>query len=314
MAGKIAGRNRKPTMWRRLGRALKIGLTYDLNDIFRSHKAVDGDLLDEIEALLLSADVGVEGTERLVSGLTKRLARRQLKDGQAVRAALREDMLEILLPVSVPLQIPTDRGSTFVILMVGVNGSGKTTTIAKMASGFRKQGYSVLLGAGDTFRAAAVEQLRAWGERIGVPVVSQHPGADSASVLFDALQAARARGVDVLIADTAGRLHTHGGLMDELKKVKRVLSKQDDESPHETLLVLDAGTGQNALVQAQQFHEAVNVTGIALSKLDGTAKGGMVFAVAEKLRLPIRFVGVGEGIDDLRQFDAADFVDTLLSG
>lgn len=304
----------RPGMWRRLGRALKFGLTYDLNDLFRRHKAINDALLEDIETMLLSSDVGIEGTQRIVSGLTARLARDQLEDVASVRTALRDDMVAILQPVSQPLEIPAELTSTFVILVVGVNGAGKTTTIAKLASQLRDQGRSVLLAAGDTFRAAAVEQLQEWGSRIDVPVVAQHSGADSASVIFDAFQSARARGIDVLIADTAGRLHTHGGLMEELKKVRRVISKQDANAPHEVMLVLDAGTGQNALNQARQFHDAVNVTGITLSKLDGTAKGGMVFAVAERLHLPIRFVGVGESVQDLRAFAAEEFVDALLTG
>jgi fused signal recognition particle receptor len=293
---------------------LKATLTYDLNDLFRRHRAIDADLLEEIEALLLGADVGVEATERILGDLHERLARNELNDAQAVRSALREDMIAILAPACRPLRLPAGATTTFVLLMVGVNGSGKTTTIGKLAKRFRDDGKTVMLAAGDTFRAAAVEQLERWGEKVGVPVVAQHAGADSASVIFDAMQSARARRVDVLIADTAGRLHTHGGLMEELKKVRRVIQKQDASAPHETMLVLDAGTGQNALNQAQQFKEAVAVSGVAITKLDGTAKGGMVFAVAEKLSLPIRLLGVGEGEEDLRDFAPEEFVDALLSG
>lgn len=303
----------RPSMWRRLGKALKAGLGYDLNNLFRQHRAVDASLLEEIETLLLCADVGVDATARIVSALNKRLARNELHEPAAVRQALREEMLDILRPVGIPLRLPSPAAGTFVMLVVGVNGSGKTTSIGKLASLARARGHSVMLAAGDTFRAAAVEQLQVWGARIGVPVISQHPGADSASVIFDALHSARARNTDLLIADTAGRLHTHGGLMEELKKVRRVMTKLDPDAPHETMLVLDGSTGQNALTQATRFHEAVDVTGVILTKLDGTAKGGIVFAIAECLRLPIRFVGVGEGVDDLREFDADAFVDGVLS-
>jgi len=300
-------------LFRRLGRALKAGLTYDLNDLFSRRKVVDESLLEEIEALLLSSDVGVEATERITAELGRRLARRQLADGEAVREALREEMLAILEPVSRPLVVDDAAPRPFVILVVGVNGTGKTTTIGKLAHRFKSDGRSVLVAAGDTFRAAAVDQLARWAERAGVPVVAQHTGADSASVVYDAVQAARARGIDVIIADTAGRLHTQQGLMDELRKVRRVTNKVDDTAPHEVLLVLDAGTGQNALTQASQFRDAVGVTGIALTKLDGTARGGIVFAIAERLALPIRYIGLGEGIDDLRDFQAGPFVDALLS-
>ena len=304
---------RKPGLWGRLGRALKLGLTYDLNDLFRRHSQVDDELLEEIETLLLTSDVGVEATTRIIGNLTQRLARKQLKDVDAVKQALHDDMVAILEPVEVALQ-PECQDGPFVILMVGVNGSGKTTTIGKLAQRFKSQGKSVMLAAGDTFRAAAVEQLQAWGERNNVPVVAQHTGADSASVIFDALESARARDINVLIADTAGRLHTHGGLMEELKKVRRVIAKQLADAPHETMLVIDAATGQNALAQAQQFTEAVGVSGITITKLDGSAKGGTVFAVAHKLGLPIRFVGIGEGADDLRDFNAEAFVESVLSG
>jgi len=300
-------------MWRRLGKALKVGLGYDLNNLFRQHREVDAGLLEEIETLLLCADVGVEATARIVSALHKRLARNELHEPAAVRQALREKMLDILRPVCVPLRLPAPTTGTFVVLVVGVNGSGKTTSIGKLARLARARGHSVMLAAGDTFRAAAVEQLQVWGTRIGVPIISQHPGADSASVIFDALHSARAHNTDLLIADTAGRLHTHDGLMEELKKVRRVMTKLDPDAPHETMLVLDGSTGQNALTQAARFHEAVDVSGVTLTKLDGTAKGGIVFAIAERLRLPIRFVGIGEGADDLREFDADAFVDGVLS-
>ncbi len=275
-------------------------------------RGISPELVEEIEMLLLSADVGVAATERLVAGLNQRLARRELADAEAVFKALREDMLAIVEPCSRPLALPEPASGTFVVLVVGVNGAGKTTTIGKLAARWKASGRTVMLAAGDTFRAAAVEQLQRWGERAGVPVIAQHTGADSASVVFDAVNAARSRHADVLIADTAGRLHTQSGLMDELRKVRRVIGKIDADAPHETLLVLDAGTGQNAIAQARQFGEAVDVTGLVLTKLDGTARGGVVLAIAEQFGLPIRFVGVGEAVEDLREFDAAEFVDGLL--
>lgn len=311
-SGDSAQTKTKPGVLSRFGRALRSTLSFDLGTLFGQHKTIDEALFEEIETLLLTADVGVESTQRLIDGLTRRLARKELGDGQAVRNALCEDMLEILAPVSIPLEVKRPAGGTFVILMVGVNGTGKTTTIGKLAHRYKAAGHSVMLAAGDTFRAAAVEQLQVWGERNNVPVTAQQTGADSASVIFDALQSAQARKVDILIADTAGRLHTQGGLMEELKKVSRVVGKLDDSAPHETMLVLDATIGQNALNQAQEFHEAVNVSGITLTKLDGTAKGGMVFAIADRVKIPIRFVGMGEGIDDLRPFSADEFVHALL--
>ncbi|NLO81193.1 MAG: signal recognition particle-docking protein FtsY [Xanthomonadaceae bacterium] len=286
-------------------------MTEGLASLFLGKKELDDELLEELETRLLMADVGVEATERIIQGVTDRVARRQLDDSQALMGALRDIMVEILAPVSAPLVIDEAR-KPFVVLVVGVNGAGKTTTIGKLARRFQNEGRSVMLAAGDTFRAAAIEQLQAWGERSNIPVIAQHTGADSASVIFDALQAARARGTDVLIADTAGRLHTQSNLMEELRKVVRVLGKLDPDAPHETLLVLDASTGQNALNQAKKFHEAVELDGIVLTKLDGTARGGVIFAIAEALQLPIRFIGVGEGVDDLRPFDAEEFVAALL--
>ena len=312
--GHDQGPRTEKSLWRRLGRALKLGLTYDLNELFRRHTAIDEELLEEIETLLITSDVGVDVTTKIVDQLNQRLTKNQLSDTKAVREALREDMIAILKPVAHPLVLPPRDQGPFVLLMVGVNGSGKTTTIGKLAARFKQQGLSVMLAAGDTFRAAAVEQLQEWGQRNEVPVVAQHSGADSAAVIFDALQSARARGIDVLIADTAGRLHTHSGLMEELKKVRRVISKQISQAPHETLLVIDAVTGQNAMNQAKKFHDEVGVTGIVMSKLDGSAKGGIVFSVSGALGLPIRFLGIGEGIDDLRDFDAEEFVDALLGG
>jgi len=254
----------------------------------------------------------VEATERIIEHLNRSIRRREAENVEAVRRVLGEAMGEILAPCVKPLEVPAGR-HPFVILMVGVNGVGKTTTIAKLAARFRGQGLSVMLAAGDTFRAAAVEQLQIWGERNHVPVVAQHTGADPASVIYDALQAAQARGADVLIADTAGRLHTQGHLMEELRKIKRVMGKLDAEAPHEVMLVVDAGTGQNALSQAGQFNEAVGLTGITLTKLDGTARGGIIFALAERMGIPIRFVGVGESAEDLRPFDANEFVEALLA-
>ncbi|MDT8370486.1 MAG: signal recognition particle-docking protein FtsY [Gammaproteobacteria bacterium] len=274
-------------------------------------KAIDDDLLEQLETQLLSADLGVEATQTIITDLTQRAARKQLGDAQALFTALRDDMVKLLQPSCHPLVIP-EQNTPYVILMVGINGVGKTTTIGKLAKQFQLQGKSVMLAAGDTFRAAAVEQLQVWGERNDIAVISQHSGADSASVIFDALQSAKARNIDILIADTAGRLHTQSNLMEELKKVKRVMTKLDQDAPHEVMLVLDAGTGQNALSQALQFNQAVGVTGITLTKLDGTAKGGIIFAIAKKTGLPIRYIGVGETIDDLRPFQAEEFVDALL--
>ncbi|MDR9406602.1 MAG: signal recognition particle-docking protein FtsY [Spiribacter sp.] len=282
-----------------------------IGQLFLGRKQIDAELLDDLETLLLTADVGIEATTRIIEDLTARLKRNELTDTEALREALREDMLAILTPVAQPLDTTTTT-NPFVILTVGINGAGKTTTIGKLAEQYRHQGHNVLLAAGDTFRAAAVEQLRRWGERTDTAVVSQPTGSDSASVVYDAHQAAIARGNDLLIADTAGRLHTQGNLMEELKKVRRVLGKQDQSAPHEVLLVLDAGTGQNAIAQVEQFQQAVEVTGIALTKLDGTAKGGVIFAIAQRFGIPVRFIGVGEGVDDLRAFDPEAFVDALL--
>ena len=288
----------------------RASLTGGLSDMFSLGKKIDEELLEEIETTLLMADVGVTATSEIIDSLTDKLERNQLKDGEALRKALRDELHGLLKDVTKPLQI--DSGKTpYVILMVGVNGVGKTTTIGKLTKKFQNEGKSVMLAAGDTFRAAAVEQLQVWGERNKVPVVAQHTGADSASVIFDAIQSAKSRGVDVVIADTAGRLQNKDNLMQELEKVVRVMKKLDDSAPHEVMLVLDAGTGQNALSQAQVFQQAVGVSGITLTKLDGTAKGGIVFAIARQLQLPIRFIGVGEQVDDLRSFDAETFVDAL---
>ena len=288
------------------------GLTDGIASLVMGSSKIDDALLEEIEDQLLSADVGMEATSRISQELAKRVSRKELKDSAALLEALHQQMQSILDPCQAPLHIP-ESDQPFVILMVGVNGVGKTTTIGKLARRLQHEGKSVMLAAGDTFRAAAVEQLQVWGERNNIPVVAQQSGADSASVIYDALESARARGVDVLIADTAGRLHTQSNLMEELKKVKRVMSKLDERAPHEVMLVLDAGTGQNALNQAEQFHQAVGLTGITLTKLDGTAKGGVIFAIAHKLGIPIRFIGVGESVEDLRPFNAEEFVAALFT-
>ncbi|MDX1636092.1 MAG: signal recognition particle-docking protein FtsY [Marinobacter sp.] len=285
-------------------------LSSNLADLFSVGKSVDRDLLEEIETTLLMADVGVTATSEIIDSLTAKLERKQLKDGQALKHALKQELRDLLAGASEPLKVDTGK-KPFVILMVGVNGVGKTTTIGKLARKFQQDGQSVMLAAGDTFRAAAVEQLQVWGERNKVPVVAQHTGADSASVIFDAVQSAASRQIDVVIADTAGRLQNKDNLMTELEKVVRVMKKLDPEAPHEVMLVLDAGTGQNALSQAQVFQQAVGVSGITLTKLDGTAKGGIVFAIARQLKLPIRYIGVGEQLEDLREFDAETFVSAL---
>lgn len=286
------------------------GLGGALSSLAFGQKSVSKELLADIEAQLLMADMGIETTTQLIKQLTDSLERDQLTDGEVLSHTLKQNLLAMLEPCSLPLKIPEQDGP-FVILVVGVNGAGKTTSIGKLAKRLQQQGHSVMLAAGDTFRAAAVEQLQTWGERNDIQVVAQHTGADSASVIFDALQSAKAKGVDVLIADTAGRLHTKSNLMDELKKIKRIMTKLDASAPHEVLLILDAGTGQNALSQAKLFNEAVALTGIALTKLDGTAKGGIIFALANQLHIPIRFIGIGEQIDDLQDFNAQQFVDAL---
>ena len=280
--------------------------------LFLGKKVIDDDLLEEIETRLLTADVGVEATSVIVQSLTQKVARKQLADADALYKSLQGELTDLLKPVEQPLKVHA-ANKPFVILVVGVNGAGKTTTIGKLAKKLQLEGKKVMLAAGDTFRAAAVEQLQVWGERNQIPVIAQHTGADSASVIFDAVQAAKARNIDVLIADTAGRLHTKDNLMEELKKVRRVIGKLDADAPHEVLLVLDAGTGQNAINQAKHFNQSVELTGLALTKLDGTAKGGVIFALAKQFGLPIRYIGVGEGIDDLRTFEAEPFVQALFA-
>ena len=281
-----------------------------LSKLFLGQKQIDEELLEEIETLLLTADVGIAATTTIIENITEKYERNELKDAASLHKLLKTELSGLLSTSQQPLEIQKDK-QPYVILVVGVNGVGKTTTIGKMAKRFQSQGHSVMLAAGDTFRAAAVEQLQVWGERNNVPVIAQHTGADSASVIYDAVASAKAKGIDVLIADTAGRLQNKDNLMNELEKVVRVMQKIDASAPHEVMLVLDAGTGQNALSQAQAFQKAVGVTGISLTKLDGTAKGGIIFAIAKQLQLPIRFIGVGEQIDDLRPFEANEFVAAL---
>ncbi len=287
-------------------------LSYDLANLAPGG-TIDDDVLEELESLLVMADVGITTTERIIADLQASLARKELKDVAALKEGLRQSLLSILRPVAKPLLIEKTDGP-FVILMVGVNGAGKTTTIGKLARHLKNDGLSVLLAAGDTFRAAAVEQLQAWGERNEVPVISQHAGADPAAVIYDAWEAARARGIDVVLADTAGRLQNQQGLMDELIKVKRVAARNDATAPQEIMLVLDASQGQNALVQAEKFHEALGLTGITVTKLDGSAKGGILLAIAHQLQVPVRFIGIGESAEDMQPFDADEFVDALLAG
>ena len=284
----------------------------DVRTLFARKPKLDDALLDELETVLIGADVGVAASTELVEALRRRMHKREFADADALLAALRAELIALLQPIARPLHIDVAK-RPFVLLMVGVNGVGKTTTIGKLARRFQHDGYSVLLAAGDTFRAAAVEQLKTWGERNNVAVIAQGSGADSASVIFDALQSARSKNIDVLIADTAGRLHTQSGLMDELAKIRRVLGKLDVEAPHEALLVIDGTTGQNAINQVRQFRAAIGVSGLVVTKLDGSAKGGVVFALAREFGLPIRYVGLGESAEDLRVFDPAAFVDALLS-
>ncbi|GAB4393241.1 MAG: hypothetical protein Tsb005_10670 [Gammaproteobacteria bacterium] len=285
-------------------------LSAGLAKVILGKKVIDDEILELLETQLLSADVGITATTQILEQLTQQMRRNKLADSQALLDALQQLLCAQLLPKQQPLVI-AEASKPYVILMVGVNGAGKTTTIGKLAKQLQAQGKKVLLAAGDTFRAAAIEQLQAWGERNNIGIIAQHSGADSASVIFDAVQAAQARGIDVVIADTAGRLHTQDNLMNELRKVQRVIKKLDSTAPHEVMLVLDAGIGQNALQQVKHFQQAVDVTGITLTKLDGTAKGGVIFAIASEYDIPIRFIGVGEGIDDLRPFDAKVFVEAL---
>ena len=286
------------------------GFTDNIGNLFLGKKQIDDELLEELEDILLMADVGIDATTKIIDNLTQGIARKKLSDPQALTEALKQEMLSILEPVQQPLVIP-DSPDPYVILVVGVNGMGKTTTIGKLAKRLKAEGKSVLLAAGDTFRAAAIEQLQAWGARNDIEVVAQHKGADSASVIYDAFEKARAKNIDVLLADTAGRLHTQSNLMNELSKVTRVAAKLDPNAPHEVMLVLDAGIGQNALAQVKSFNETTPLSSLTLTKLDGTAKGGIIFAIANEFKLPVRFIGIGEGQDDLREFNAADFTQAL---
>ena len=309
-----ATKPKKEGLFKRLRSGLaKTGssITEGMSDLVLGKKKIDEDVLEDLETRLLMADVGMEATTRIIDDLTKRVSRDELNDGDALTEAMYTEMVKILRPVAKPLDV--DDFSPTVILLVGINGAGKTTTIGKLAKKFQGEGKSVMLAAGDTFRAAAVEQLQVWGERNDIPVIAQGTGADSASVIYDAMESAKAKNIDVLLADTAGRLHTQTNLMEELKKVKRVMQKIDPEAPHEVMLIVDSSIGQNALAQAEEFDKALGLTGITVTKLDGTAKGGILFAIAEKTGIPVRFIGVGEAIDDLQEFDAYEFVGALLA-
>ncbi|PCJ34648.1 MAG: signal recognition particle-docking protein FtsY [Cellvibrionales bacterium] len=306
-SGKQTGEKKRPN---RFSRALS-RTSAGLGAFFLGYKEISDELLEELETLLLMADVGVDVTTEIISELTDRVKRGELNDSDTLKAELHRVLLDIISPCEQALDVSGKQ--PFVLLVVGVNGVGKTTTIGKLAQRFQKEGHSVMLAAGDTFRAAAVEQLQVWGERNNVQVVAQHTGADSASVIYDAVESAKAKNIDVLIADTAGRLHTKSNLMEELEKVKRVMAKLDEAAPHEVLLVLDAGTGQNALNQMHEFNQAVGITGLALTKLDGTAKGGVAFALSRRFKVPLRYVGLGEGVDDLQVFRAEDYVKAVLS-
>ena len=302
----------KPGWFARLRQGLaktRDGLSSRLDQMFAVGKAIDQALLDEIETLLITSDFGMPVTEEVIQTLTKAMSRKSLKDAEAVREALKSTLVQMIEPSALPL--PQSDGEPLVVLMVGVNGAGKTTTAGKLAHRFKSEGRQVMLAAGDTYRAAAVEQLKTWGERNGVDVVAQQTGADSASVIFDALSSAKAKGADVLIADTAGRLQNKANLMQELEKIVRVMNRIDDSAPHSVLLVIDGGTGQNALMQAREFKNSVPVSGLVVTKLDGTAKGGVMFALARELGLPIHYIGVGEQLDDLRPFDAKAYVEAI---
>ncbi len=288
------------------------GFADSMADFFLGKKSIDQDMLDELESQLLSADVGMDATTAIIDELHNSISRKAINDEAALHLTLANVMKKILQPCEQPLSPDVDK-KPFVILVVGINGAGKTTSIGKLAHHFIQQGKSVMLAAGDTFRAAAVEQLQTWGERNNVPVIAQGTGADPASVIFDAVESASSKNIDIIIADTAGRLHTQDNLMDELKKIKRVLTKLNPDAPHETLIVMDAGFGQNALHQVQQFNESIGLTGMAVTKLDGTAKGGILFSIASTMNLPVRFIGIGEGINDLRPFNANEFVEALLA-
>ena len=311
-----SGPTEATTFYERLKRGLsktRQRLGGGIGRLLIGQKEINPALLEEIETHLVQADIGLATVQLLLDRVKDELSRKQLSDGAMVFHFIRQQLEQVLLPLGQPLQMPDNLATPFVILVVGVNGAGKTTTIGKLAKQFQLQGKKVMLAAGDTFRAAAIEQLQTWGERNDIPVVAQQIGADSASVIFDALQSAKARGIDILIADTAGRLHTQHNLMEELKKVKRVIQKLDPNAPQEVMLVLDASIGQNALNQAREFHQAIGLTGITMTKLDGTARGGILFAIAHELGIPFRYLGIGEGIDDLRHFDATQFVKAIFS-
>ncbi len=306
---------KKPGLFTRLKAGLtrtREALSTSLATVFLGKKIIDQALLEKLEKVLLSADLGFDTTQLVIQQLTQKLSRAELQDVESLQIALKDILASLVHPYQIPLA-PSDTLKPFVILMIGVNGAGKTTTIAKLTHYFQSQGKKVMLAAGDTFRAAAIEQLKAWGEQHDVPVIAQKSGSDSASVVFDAFQAAKARHIDILIADTAGRLHTQSNLMEELKKVARVLKKLDESAPHEVMLVLDAAIGQNALAQAKAFYAALGVSGITLTKLDGTAKGGIIFNIAQTLKLPIRFIGFGESPEDLKPFNASEFIDALFT-
>jgi len=279
-----------------------------LSSLLIGKKQIDDELLEELEILMISADIGIQTTDKIIESVRKKASRKELKDGDSLYQLIKVELEELLIDDN--LLVPVS-DSTFVILVVGINGAGKTTTIGKLAKSFQSQGKSVMLAAGDTFRAAAIEQLQIWGDRNEIPVIAQKTGADAASVVYDAYQSAVAKNIDILIADTAGRLHTQDYLMQELEKIKRVLKKHNDEAPHETLLVIDGGSGQNAVQQANEFHKSIELSGIAVTKLDGTAKGGVLFAISDSLNLPIRYIGIGESIDDLKPFHAKDFINAL---
>jgi len=279
-----------------------------LSSILIGKKQIDDELLEELEILMISADIGIQTTDKIIESVRKKASRKELKDGDSLYQLIKVELEALLIDDN--LLVPVSY-STFVILVVGINGAGKTTTIGKLAKSFQSQGKSVMLAAGDTFRAAAIEQLQIWGERNEIPVIAQKTGADAASVVYDAYQSAVAKNIDILIADTAGRLHTQDNLMQELEKIKRVLKKYNDKAPHETLLVIDGGSGQNAVQQANEFHKSIELSGIAVTKLDGTAKGGVLFAISDSLNLPIRYIGIGEAIDDLKPFHAKDFINAL---
>ncbi|MDC1535960.1 signal recognition particle-docking protein FtsY [Candidatus Thioglobus sp.] len=301
------GAPKKPSLKERLFKS-KTKLGDGLSSLLIGKKKIDEALLEDLEMLLIGADIGIQTTDKVIESVRKKASRKELKDSDGLYELIKIELESFLITENL-LQTNVDK--TFVILVVGINGAGKTTTIGKLAKLFQSEGKSVMLAAGDTFRAAAVEQLQVWGERNDIPVIAQKTGADAASVVYDAYQSAIAKNIDILIADTAGRLHTQDNLMQELEKIKRVLKKHNEDAPHETLLVIDGGSGQNAIQQANEFHKSINLSGLAVTKLDGTAKGGVLFAISDSLKLPIRFIGVGEGIDDLKPFNAKDFVDAL---